>query len=68
MVANDFLNSSELKKIGLGGFEPPTPCPPDMYAKPLRYSPILLYDTTKETYHTTLICVNRTYSTTFCLS
>lgn len=25
--------------IGLGGFEPPTPCPPDMYAKPLRYSP-----------------------------
>jgi hypothetical protein len=27
-----------------------------------------LYDTTKETYHTTSICVNRTYSTTFCLS
>ena len=25
--------------FGLGGFEPPTPCPPDMYAKPLRYSP-----------------------------
>ena len=25
--------------IGLDGFEPSTPCPPDMYAKPLRYSP-----------------------------
>ncbi len=25
--------------LGLGGFEPPTPCPPDKYAKPLRYSP-----------------------------
>ena len=26
--------------VGLGGFEPPTPCPPDMYARPLRYSPM----------------------------
>ena len=27
--------------IGLGRFELPTPCPPDKYAKPLRYSPML---------------------------
>ena len=27
-------------EFGLGGFEPPTPGPPDRYAKPLRYSPI----------------------------
>lgn len=26
-------------KVGLGGFEPPTPSPPDLYAKPLRYNP-----------------------------
>lgn len=25
--------------IGLAGFEPATPSPPDLYAKPLRYSP-----------------------------
>ena len=25
--------------FGLGGFEPPTPSPPDLYAKPLRYNP-----------------------------
>ena len=27
--------------IGLAGFEPATPSPPDLYAKPLRYSPRL---------------------------
>jgi hypothetical protein len=26
--------------VGLGRFELPTPSPPDLYAKPLRYSPI----------------------------
>ena len=31
---------TRLNIVGLSGFEPPTPCPPDMYAKPLRYSPI----------------------------
>ena len=25
--------------VGLAGFEPATPSPPDLYAKPLRYSP-----------------------------
>ena len=25
--------------VGQGGFEPPTPSPPDLYAKPLRYCP-----------------------------
>jgi hypothetical protein len=33
--------SYSLQCIGLDGFEPSTPCPPDMYAKPLRYSPLI---------------------------
>ncbi len=28
------------KNFGLAGLEPATPCPPDMYANQLRYSPI----------------------------
>ena len=39
MVAADVAGSRH--SIGLGGFEPPTPCPPDKYAKPLRYSPFI---------------------------
>lgn len=34
------LLSNELEILGLAGFEPATPSPPDLYAKPLRYSPI----------------------------
>ena len=32
-------SSFRLRLIGLAGFEPATPSPPDLYAKPLRYSP-----------------------------
>jgi hypothetical protein len=32
-------NLQSFHTIGLGGIEPPTPSPPDLYAKPLRYNP-----------------------------
>ncbi len=38
-------------EIGLGGFEPPTPCPPDKYAKPLRYSPLFCGETLSQGGH-----------------
>ena len=34
--------------VGLTGFEPATPCPPDKYATKLRYSPFFLNITKSE--------------------